>query len=102
MDLKQLEYLVCVVESGSFSRAAVALNLAQPRVSRQVALLEDELGQRLLIRTGRGVTATAAGEALLVHARAMLASRRAARDEWRDRGASPSGRIVLGMRSRAA
>ncbi len=102
MDLKQLEYLVCVVESGSFSRAAVALNLAQPSVSRQIALLEEELGQRLLTRTGRGVTATEAGEALLVHARTMLASSRAARDELRDMGDSPSGRIVIGMPPRVA
>ena len=84
MDLRQLEYFVNVVESGSFSRAAVALNLAQPSLSRQVALLEGELGQRLLIRTGRGVTATDAGDALMVHARVMLDASRRAREELRD------------------
>jgi LysR family nitrogen assimilation transcriptional regulator len=72
MDLKQLTYFVTVVERGSFSRAAVALNLAQPSLSRQVALLENELGHRLLDRTGRGVSMTQAGEALLVHAKVML------------------------------
>ncbi|MFY9511422.1 MAG: LysR family transcriptional regulator, partial [Rubrivivax sp.] len=65
MDLRALEYFVAVVDAGSFSGAAVVLNLTQPTLSRQVALLETELGQRLLVRTGRGVTATEAGSALL-------------------------------------
>ena len=69
MDLRQLEYFVAVIDSGSFSRAAVVLNLTQPSLSRQIALLEAELGQRLLVRTGHGTTPTEAGEALLVHAR---------------------------------
>ena len=47
MDLKQLGYFVAVAEAGSFSRAAVAVNLAQPTLSRQVGLLEADLGQRL-------------------------------------------------------
>ena len=102
MDLKQLEYFVNVIESGGFSRAAVALNLAQPSLSRQVALLESELGQRLLVRTGRGVTPTEAGVALLIHARVMLDSAQKARDELRDMGASPSGRVVVGMPPRVA
>jgi LysR family nitrogen assimilation transcriptional regulator len=102
MDLKQLEYFAQVVESGGFSRAAVALNLAQPSLSRQVALLESELGQRLLVRTGRGATPTEAGAALLIHARVMLDSARRARDELRDMGTSPSGRVVVGMPPRVA
>ena len=57
MDLRQLGYFVGVVEAGSFSRAAVALNLAQPTLSRQIALLEADLGQRLFVRTGRGTGA---------------------------------------------
>ena len=72
MELRQLQYFVTVVDAGSFSRGAAVLHLAQPSLSRQIALLEDDLGQRLLVRTGRGVTPTEAGDALLVHARAML------------------------------
>jgi LysR family transcriptional regulator, nitrogen assimilation regulatory protein len=102
MDLRQLEYLISVVDSGSFSRAAVALNLAQPSLSRQVALLEAELGQRLLVRTGRGVVPTEAGDALLVHARAMLDTAKRARAELRDLHASPGGRVVVGMPPRVA
>lgn len=97
MDLKQLEYFVLVADIGSFSRAAVALNLAQPTLSRQVSLLESEMGQRLLVRTGRGVFPTAAGDALLVHARNLLEMAQHAREELRDLHESPSGRIAVGI-----
>ncbi|MET3381734.1 LysR substrate-binding domain-containing protein [Variovorax paradoxus] len=102
MELRQLLYFVTVVDAGSFSRGAVALNLAQPSLSRQIALLEADLGQRLLVRTGRGVTTTAAGAALLVHARAMLDISRRARDELQELDESPGGRIVVGMPPRVA
>lgn len=102
MDLKQLEYLVGVVDAGSFSRAAAALNLSQPSLSRQIGLLETELGQRLLVRTGRGAVATEAGEALLVHARQMLELARLARTQLRDMHESPAGRLVVGLPPRVA
>lgn len=102
MDLRRLEYFVGVVDTGSFSRAAVALNLTQPTLSRQVSLLEAELGQRLLVRTGRGVTPTEAGLALLVHARAMLATAQRAEEELRELHASPGGRITVGLPPRVA
>jgi LysR family nitrogen assimilation transcriptional regulator len=102
MDLQQLERFVHVVEAGSFSRAAVVMNLAQPTLSRQVALLEKDLGQRLLVRTGRGATPTDAGLALLVHARTMLDVARRARDELREMQASPAGRVAVGLPPRLA
>ena len=102
MDLRQLEYLISVVDTGSFSRAAAALNLAQPSLSRQIALLETDLGQRLLIRTGRGVIPTEAGNALVVHARVMLDTARHARNELREMHASPGGRVIVGMPPRVA
>ena len=102
MDLKQLEYYVCVLEKGSFSRAAISLNLAQPSVSRQVALLEQELGQRLLERTGRGVTATEAGLALLRHARVMIEAAAQARFQIKEMSTEPTGKILLGLPHRVA
>jgi LysR family nitrogen assimilation transcriptional regulator len=102
MDLRQLEYFLQVVDAGSFSRAAVVLNLAQPTLSRQVALLEADLGQRLLVRTGRGAAPTEAGEALLVHARAMLDTAQRARAELRELHASPGGRVIVGLPPRLA
>jgi LysR family nitrogen assimilation transcriptional regulator len=99
MELKQLDYFVHVVDASSFSLAALALNVAQSTLSRQIALLETEVGQRLLVRTGRGAQPTAAGISLLPHARAMLHSSRVAREELRDLHDSPAGRVTLGLPS---
>jgi LysR family nitrogen assimilation transcriptional regulator len=102
MDLRRLHYFVSVVDGGSFSSAAVRLNLAQPTLSRQVALLEADLGQRLLVRTGRGVAPTEAGLALLVHARSMLDTAERARQELRELSATPGGRVIVGLPPRVA
>lgn len=102
MDLKQLAYFVAVIERGSFSRAAIALNLAQPSVSRQVALLEAEFGQRLLERTGRGVTPTEAGASLLNHARVMLDAAAQARFQITEMSTETTGRVIVGLPHRVA
>src|SRR3954469_10456933 len=65
MDVRQLEMFRAVVEEGSFTRAAVRLNVSQSAVSRQLQLLEAELGGPLLHRSVKGVTLTAEGELLL-------------------------------------
>lgn len=97
MDLKQLEYFVRVAELGSFTRAATALGVAQPALSRQVRLLEVELRQNLLVRNGRGATATEAGKLLLAHGRGILHQVERAREELgRVRGAL-AGRVAIGL-----
>ena len=70
--LLQLALFVRTVESGSFSKAAREFGLSQPSVSRAIAALERRLGVKLLVRTTRQVSATDAGEALLVRARDAL------------------------------
>jgi LysR family nitrogen assimilation transcriptional regulator len=97
MDLKQLEYFVRVAELGSFTRAAVALNVAQPALSRQVRLLEVELRQNLLVRNGRGATPTEAGQVLLEHGRGILHQVERAREELGRVRSGLSGRVALGM-----
>jgi LysR family nitrogen assimilation transcriptional regulator len=72
MDLKQLEYFVRVAEMGSFTRASISLDIAQPALSRQIRLLEVELRQNLLTRNGRGAVPTEAGKLLLEHGRGIL------------------------------
>lgn len=72
MDLKQLESFVRVAGLGSFSRAAVALGIAQPLLSRHVRQLEVSYRQTFLLRNGRGVTLTDAGCVLLAHGRGIL------------------------------
>ena len=97
MDLKQLEYFVRVAELGSFTRASMALNVAQPALSRQVRLLEVELRQNLLVRNGRGATPTEAGKLLLAHGRGILHQVERAREELgRVRGAL-AGRVAIGL-----
>jgi LysR family nitrogen assimilation transcriptional regulator len=97
MDLKQLEYFVRVAELGSFTKAAQALDVAQPALSRQVRLLEVELRQNLLLRNGRGANPTEAGTLLLAHARGILHQVERAREELgRVRGAL-AGRVAIGL-----
>lgn len=74
MELRQLEYLVAVAEEANFTRAAQRVHVAQPAVSASIRALERELGQPLFDRSRRAVRLTAAGEAVLPHARAALAS----------------------------
>ena len=65
MDFRQLEMFQAVAEHGTFTKAAGQLHVSQSAVSRQVKLLEDELGQALLHRGARAVRLTQAGEVLL-------------------------------------
>lgn len=97
MDLKQLESFVRVAELGSFTRAALALGIAQPALSRQVRLLEVELRQTLLARNGRGAVPTEAGALLLEHARGILHQVERAREELGRMRGSLSGRVTLGL-----
>jgi LysR family nitrogen assimilation transcriptional regulator len=97
MDLKQLEYFVRVAELGSFTRAALALDVAQPALSRQVRLLEVELRQSLLLRNGRGATTTESGRLLLEHARGILHQVERAREELGRVGGALAGRVAIGL-----
>lgn len=72
LNLDQLRTLVAIAELGSFSAAARALHLAQPTVSLHVAELESRLSTALIVRGGRRVTPTSAGEVLVARARLLL------------------------------
>ncbi len=65
MDLRQLEIVRAIAETGSFTGAGARLHVSQSAISRQILLLEDEFHERLFVRLGRRVQITAAGEALL-------------------------------------
>lgn len=90
MDLRQLRQLVTIAELGSYRRAAEALHIAQPALSVSIQKLEHLVGVQLLERGARGVTLTAAGQALIADARRALyhadqarqAARRVALGEW--------------------
>lgn len=72
MDIQSLRALIEIAECGSFSRAADALFLSQPAVSKRIAALEAEAGAPLFDRIGRQVSLTDAGRALLPYAHRVL------------------------------
>jgi len=65
MDLRQLEILQAIADTGSFTACGRKLHVSQSAISRQIALLEDELGEPLFLRIGRQVRMTPAAEALV-------------------------------------
>jgi len=72
MNLRQLQFVLRVAESGSFSAAAAACNVTQPALSNAVAQLEEEFGGRLFHRTTRRVSLTAFGQLMLPKIAAVL------------------------------
>jgi DNA-binding transcriptional LysR family regulator len=71
-DLNDLQFFVAVVEQGSFSEAARHLGIPKSRVSRRVALLEEQLGVRLIERSTRSLNVTEVGQQIFEHARAAI------------------------------
>ena len=74
VDLRLVRYFVTVADHRHFGRAATALRVAQPSLSRQIRRLEQQLGARLLDRTPQGSRLTEAGEVFLPAAKALLRS----------------------------
>lgn len=97
MNLQHLASFVRVAEHGSFSRAALAMGLAQPALSRQVRQLEVALRVNLLERTGRGVVLTEAGRRLLEHGHAILQGVARAEQDLQASRHEPAGHLVVGL-----
>ncbi|WP_034915743.1 nitrogen assimilation transcriptional regulator NAC [Erwinia sp. 9145] len=102
MNLRRLKYFVKIVDIGSLTRAAEVLHIAQPALSQQVATLEGELDQQLLIRTKRGVTPTEAGKILYTHARTILRQCEQAQAAVINAGQALSGQVSIGLAPGAA
>jgi len=94
LDLRLVGYFVVVAEHRHFGRAATALRVAQPSLSRQIRRLEQQLGVRLLDRTPQGTRLTEAGEVFLPRAKALLRS--AVQATAQARAAAQPSRIVIG------
>ncbi|MBS0543487.1 MAG: LysR family transcriptional regulator [Proteobacteria bacterium] len=88
-----------VADAGSFSRAADRLGLPKSTVSRRIALLEERLGERLMLRTTRRLTLTEFGQHLLEHARQVASEVDAVQALAEHRQARPSGRLRVSMPS---
>ncbi|UJD94609.1 LysR family transcriptional regulator [Lelliottia amnigena] len=72
IELRHLRYFVAVAEELHFGRAAARLNISQPPLSQQIQILEQQVGARLLARTNRSVSLTAAGKQFLADSRQVL------------------------------
>ncbi len=83
MDIRQLTTVVTVAEVGSVTRAARLLHVVQPAISRQIRLLEEEMGVPLFERTRHGMVPTKAGQILVERARRALSELERARAEIR-------------------
>ncbi|MFD8808784.1 LysR family transcriptional regulator [Streptomyces sp. NPDC059597] len=94
LDLRLVRYFTVVAEHCHFGRAAAALHITQPSLSRQVRRLERELGARLLDRTPQGTRLTEAGEVFLPRARSLL--RAAGQAAAAARAAAEPSRITVG------
>src|SRR5918999_1275508 len=96
LDVGKLATLRAVVAHGSFSAAGHAIGLTQPAVSRQVSVLERQLGTQLVRRTQHGVHATEAGRVLVDHADAVLARLALAEAQVADLAGLRAGHVRLG------
>ena len=97
MNLRRLKYFVKIVDIGSLTQAAEVLHIAQPALSQQVATLEGEMDQQLLIRTKRGVTPTEAGKILYTHARTILRQCEQAQLAVNNVGQTLRGQVSIGL-----
>src|SRR3954453_7243895 len=96
MTLRQMEYLIAVVEEGSFTRAAERLFVSQPALSHQIKALEPSVGGRLLERLPHAVHLTPMGRAFLPHATAAVNEADGARRAARAVGELEAGHLRIG------
>lgn len=97
MEMIEIEAFVAIARAGSVSRAAVALHLSQPAMSRRIDLLEREIGVPLFDRVPSGVRLTDAGEAFLPYARQVLAAARDGAEAARALEAEERGTVTLAL-----
>jgi LysR family nitrogen assimilation transcriptional regulator len=102
MDLKQMQYFLCLAQEGSVTRAARQLNIVQPALSMQIAKLEKSLGRPLFHRASRGMSLTSAGEALARRIAPIMTDIDRVRDEIAGLDGKVSGRVSIGMITSAA
>jgi LysR family transcriptional regulator, nitrogen assimilation regulatory protein len=97
MDLRQLRYFTVLAAHQHFGRAAAVLHIAQPALSRQIQLLESELGVRLVQRHARGASLTPEGELLLDRATFLLRYADQIKIDLMDLQGRPRGPVALGL-----
>ena len=96
-DIRQLQFFVEIARYKNFTKAAEALNVAQPAVSMSIQKLEDELESVLFNRKSRQVSLTSEGEVFFVHAQKILEDVNAAGMEMADLKGLKTGEVRLGI-----
>jgi DNA-binding transcriptional LysR family regulator len=97
IDVKRLRYFIAVCKHGGFSHAAGIIGVAQPALTRQVQLLERELGLKLIARNGRGATPTEEGRFLLARSSEYLEGLDNLLVELKERFSRIKGQAVIGI-----
>lgn len=97
MTIRQLEYFCATAEEGSVSAAARRLHVAQPPISRQIALLEQEFGTALFRRGNKGMKLTEAGESLYQQGRQYIADMEQLTVQVRSLGTGVRGMVRVGL-----
>ncbi|MDS7594603.1 nitrogen assimilation transcriptional regulator NAC [Agrobacterium tumefaciens] len=97
MDIRRLRSFIVIVDTGSITRAADVLHIAQPALSQQLAALEDHFQQKLLIRSQQGVSMTEAGRAVYRHAQIILRQMDLAQSDVKAAGDALVGRVSVGL-----
>ena len=98
-ELRDLECFLAIADHGTFSRAAEALRLSQPSLSRRIAALERQLGVSLFSRARRQISLTPAGRTLAREARGIFAEARMAVDVTRAASRGVAGHLRIAYRS---
>lgn len=97
MDLRQLRYFVALATQQHYGRAAAVLHVTQPALSRQIRLLEDELGVQLFERHARGAAPTDEAQLLLERAVFLLRYAEQIKADLLARQSAPRGPVAIGL-----
>lgn len=97
MDIRQLRYFIAIVEEGKISAAAKRLHLSQPPLSQQLKAMEEELGSKLIERSGKHLEVTEAGKALYKYALQMNQLMEEAKMEVQEVGKGVNGSLSIGV-----
>lgn len=97
LSIDKLQQLVAVAKTGSFSKAAIELNISQPALSRSIASLETLYGFKIFDRLGHGVHVTAAGGQVIAQAQPLLQAMRVFDNNLKLFGTGDAGQLFIGL-----
>ena len=97
MDIRQLRYFIAIAEEKQITAAAQRLHMSQPPLGQQLKNMEQELGVQLVIRTGKGLELTDAGQTLYKHAMHLTKLLEESESEVREVGMGTRGKLMLGV-----